>query len=156
MTVVERNGFRIDVDKAREAERARRERAYARALERARASFTTRQDGARTVVRREPLKRQGRVNPVSDKRRVENRQRAAMLREMFPEPENVMCVVPGCCRRADDAHEPLSRGRGGSITDKTNVVPICRPHHDEITFRPTSELGWAYDLGLLKHSGGAV
>ncbi len=31
-------------------------------------------------------------------------------------------------------------------------VPLCRPCHDEVTFRPESELGWAYDAGLLRHS----
>jgi hypothetical protein len=53
---------------------------------------------------------------------------------------------------ADDVHEPLTRARGGSITDPGNAVPLCRQCHDEITFQPESELGWAYDLGLLRHS----
>lgn len=63
-----------------------------------------------------------------------------------------MCAVPACPRWADDLHERLTRARGGSITDPGNVVPLCRPHHDDLTFKPTSELGWAYDLGLLVHS----
>jgi 5-methylcytosine-specific restriction endonuclease McrA len=96
------------------------------------------------AMRRVPLR------SVSDKRRAENRERAAMLRQMFPEP--VLCARPGCTRLAQDAHEPLTRARGGSITDPENVRGLCRPCHDEVTFRPESELGWAYDCGLLVHS----
>lgn len=95
------------------------------------------------------LERRTRIRSVSKKRAALNRQRRAMLREMFPEPENVMCVVPGCCNRADDPHEPLTRGRGGSIVDPTNIAPLCRTHHREIT---DTEPAWAYSLGLLKHS----
>jgi hypothetical protein len=62
------------------------------------------------------------------------------------------CSRPGCTRLADDLHEPLTRARGGSITDPGNAKPVCRPCHDEITFRPESELGWAYEAGLLVHS----
>lgn len=54
--------------------------------------------------------------------------------------------------RADDIHEPLTRARGGSIVDPDNQAPLCRPCHDEVTFRPESELGWAYAIGLLVHS----
>lgn len=58
------------------------------------------------------------------------------------------CVRPGCNRFADDGHEPLTRARGGSITDPDNVVLLCRPCHDELSEEPA----WAYDLGLLRHS----
>jgi hypothetical protein len=75
------------------------------------------------------------------------RQRRAMLQVLYPEPPQ--CVVPSCGRLADDAHEPLTRARGGSITDPSNVAPLCRPHHDEIT---RTEPAWAYQLGLLRHS----
>jgi hypothetical protein len=64
----------------------------------------------------------------------------------------VPCLVPWCSALADDLHEALTRARGGSVTDSANVKPLCRRHHDQITFRPESELGWAYDLGLLVHS----
>ena len=70
------------------------------------------------------------------------------------------CGRPECNRRADDVHEILTRARGGSITDEANVVALSRACHDEITFRPESELQWAYDAGILKHSwdaqGGAA
>jgi hypothetical protein len=32
------------------------------------------------------------------------------------------------------------------------MAPLCRACHDEVTFRPDSELGWAYEIGLLVHS----
>jgi hypothetical protein len=94
-----------------------------------------------------PLVRYTRIRPVSKKRAREIVQRRAMLRRMFP--EQPLCSVPWCARLADDAHEPLTRGRGGSITDPENVQPVCRPHHDAITFE---EPEWAYELGLLVHS----
>ena len=60
-----------------------------------------------------------------------------------------MCAVPDCGRPADDLHEILPRGRGGSITDEKNTVPTCRQHNEELTKSPA----WAYRLGLLKHDG---
>ena len=112
------------------------------------------------LVRRVPLR------AVSAARQAENRLRRAMANQMFP--ERPLCVVyelsqvnPGlipaevisrCGRWADDLHEPLSRGRGGGIADPGNWATPCRPCHDEITFRPDSELGWAYALGLKVHS----
>jgi hypothetical protein len=60
--------------------------------------------------------------------------------------------VPWCLHFADDIHESLTRARGGSITDAKIMHPLCRGCHDVITFTPESELGWAYDLGLLAHS----
>ena len=67
-------------------------------------------------------------------------------------PERPSCEWPRCTRLADDVHEALTRGRGGSITDRENVRALCREHHDFVTFTPESELGAAYDLGLLRHS----
>jgi hypothetical protein len=83
----------------------------------------------------------------SPKRARENRQRTKMRREAFGYAP--MCAVPGCCNRADDLHEVLSRARGGSITDPENCVPLCSPHHGDIT---DTEPQWAYDMGLLRHS----
>ena len=124
------------------------------------------------LMRRTPLKRTGLnsgstdpakakstprtpLKPVSAKRVAQNRVRRAMVAALYPERPH--CARPGCPRMADDLHEPLTRGRGGSITDPGNQKPLCRPCHDEITFSPESELGWAYELGLLVHSwdGGA-
>jgi len=71
-------------------------------------------------------------------------------------PDRPRCVRPGCRLMADDIHEPLTRARGGSIVDPDNQVPLCRRCHDEITFRPESELQWAYEIGLLRHSWAAA
>ena len=98
------------------------------------------------------MTRSGPLPRVSAKRAVENRARRAMVAALWP--ERPCCRVPGCPRLADDVHEPLTRARGGSIIDPANAKPLCRSHHDEVTFRPESELGWAYDLGLLVHSWG--
>lgn len=100
------------------------------------------------------LKRGARLAPVSSKRRAENRERRAMVAALWP--ERPQCAWPGCVRLADDVHEPLTRARGGSITDPENAVPLCRPHHDHVTFKPESELGAAYALGLLRHSWDAT
>jgi hypothetical protein len=84
---------------------------------------------------------------VSRKRAALIRERRAMLRAKYPGV--TLCEVPYCNRAADDAHEPLTRARGGSITDPANVKAVCRPHHDEITFE---EPEWSYGLGFLEHS----
>jgi hypothetical protein len=104
------------------------------------------------IQRLAPLQRVGPVSPVSDRRRAENRQRRAMVAGLFG-GETPLCWLPWCGAWADDLHEPLSRARGGSITDPGNALPLCRPHHDQVTFRPESEIPWAYRLGVLRHSG---
>lgn len=112
------------------------------------------------------LERQTPVKPVSKKRGRENRERRAMAGSLFP--DRPLCavyelaqqqsgLVPGkmlgrCWRWADDMHEPLTRARGGSITDPENVLPLCRICHDVLTFTPESLLGWAYEAGLIRHS----
>lgn len=100
------------------------------------------------------------LQSVSGKRRAENRERRAMADRLWPDRREgaVMCGCgrPECHRLADDLHEPLSRARGGSITDEDNAVPLARECHDEITRGPE----WAYEAGLVRHSwdthGGAA
>jgi hypothetical protein len=80
--------------------------------------------------------------------------RRRIVAELFE--AHPICQVPWCNERSTDPHEPLTRARGGSILDPSNVVAICRAHHDEITF---TEPAWAYEIGFLKHSwdkGGAA
>lgn len=93
------------------------------------------------------------IGPVSDRRRRENRERAAMADQRWPDRRDgtVMCECgrPECDRRADDGHEILTRARGGSITDPANVKALARECHQEIQLGPD----WAYRAGLLKHSG---
>lgn len=98
----------------------------------------------RTLQRRTPIK------PMSKKRAKENRERRAVFTAIYT--YRPRCAVPGCPRLADDIHEPLTRARGGSITDPDNGVPMCREHNDMLSSTPESKLAWAYKLGLLKHS----
>lgn len=97
-----------------------------------------------------PESRPAPIRPVSKKRAKQNRERAAMADRLYPDRREgtVMCAVPWCTRRADDLHEPLTRARGGSITDEDNVLPTCRFHNDELTKEPA----WGYELGFLRHS----
>jgi len=103
-----------------------------------------------------------RLAPVSLKRQRENRQRKAMVRELWP--ERPLCAVyvlsqdnPGvipdkvisaCGRWADDVHEPLTRARGGGIADPGNTSAPCRNCHESLGMEPE----WGYTLGLIVHS----
>jgi len=46
--------------------------------------------------------------------------------------------------RSQDVHELKSRARGGSITDESNLVCLCRKCHNWITTNPklAQEQGW--------------
>lgn len=96
------------------------------------------------LVRYAPLR------AVSAARAAENRLRRKIVDQLYP--ERPVCHRPGCYQPADDIHEPLTRARGGSIVDPENMCPLCRTCHDLVTFAPESELGWAYEAGLLRHS----
>lgn len=102
------------------------------------------------LIRRTPMERgtadlkRSPLKPVSPMRRQENRERRALVVRLWPDGRP-QCVVPWCPRPADDLHEPLTRARGGSITDPDNAVPVCRPCHDWIGAEPV----WAYQLDLL-------
>ena len=101
--------------------------------------------------RSEPMKRHTRLRSMSNKRRRENRVRRKVAEATFGlQP---VCVVPRCGQWADDAHEPLTRARGGSITDAANMAPLCRFHNGELADKDPA---WAYEIGLLKHSWDAV
>jgi hypothetical protein len=105
--------------------------------------------GRRAAARRKPLR------AVSARRQAENRKRRKLAAELYQ--ERPRCSVPWCPDLADDIHEILSRARsGGIITDPGLWVPLCRRCHDLITFTPESELGWAYEAGVLRHSWDAA
>ena len=53
-----------------------------------------------------------------------------------------------CHYDAVDLHEPLTRARGGSITDVNNSVTVCRACHDWIHAHPAK----ANELRLLLHA----
>lgn len=67
--------------------------------------------------------------------------RIPIVKEMLA--ENPVCMK--CWRApATDVHELKSRARGGSITDKANLVCLCRPCHDWVTQHPSeaAQQGW--------------
>lgn len=101
--------------------------------------------------RRKPLR------PVSAKRRAENVIRRANVAAAFGQRPTCWACGPlalagvsrtttGCRGWADDAHELLSRARGGSITDPANIVPVSRACHSFITAHP--DLAEAAGLAL--------
>lgn len=109
------------------------------------------------------------IRQVSNKQAAANRERGRMADALFPGarhggqdqplcevyllsqtlPDTVPAEVLKNCRRwGEDLHEPLTRARGGSITNPANATVPCRPCHDAIGLEPA----WAYDLDLLKNS----
>ncbi len=50
-------------------------------------------------------------------------------------PDLVLCEVPYCNEPARDPHEPLTRARGGNITDPENCRAICRHQMRELLLR---------------------
>ena len=102
------------------------------------------------MKRRKPLQRTSwmqtartAINPVSAKRARENRTRAAALKPLREAQD--WCSMCGRTGVGLDAHELLSRGRGGSITDLSNIVLLCRLDHQWVTENPAAAeaAGWA-------------
>lgn len=87
----------------------------------------------------------------------------ALYRERRPFVERILGERPWCeaCpvfaghdgkrvyarRPSQDVHELVRRSQGGSITDDSNVLAVCRPCHERIGRHP----GLAFDLGLARH-----
>lgn len=66
--------------------------------------------------------------------------------------DEMLAANPRCarCKRnpSQDIHEIKSRARGGSITDPSNCVALCRKCHTYITINPKI----AHEEGWSKHS----
>jgi hypothetical protein len=102
--------------------------------------------GGGNLARRTPLK------PRSAKTAALYRtERVPLVAALFA--ESSICEVPWCPELATDPHEPLTRARGGSITDPANVRKVCHPHN--VMFG-SDEQPWMYELGFLVHSWEAV
>ena len=96
------------------------------------------------------------IRRVSAKRSRENAQRRRVIAEVTSHRN--MCEAGALIATADqkhrcqrigvDIHEPLTRARGGSITDPENMVVVCRACHDWIHHNPAL----ATSLRLLVHS----
>ncbi len=98
---------------------------------------------SKPLVAKTPLTSRTRLAPVSKKRQRENRERTAVLRPI--REAQTWCSRCGVTGVGLDAHEIVSRARGGSITDVENIRLLCRPCHDLITRSPllAKEEGWA-------------
>lgn len=101
----------------------------------------------RPLYHRIPLRARtplGRTKPI--------RQRSAKMEAIYEVRrelvEKILEERPWCERclkaRSQDCHEKLTRSRGGSIIDESNIVAICRNCHEWIHSHPreaTAE-GW--------------
>jgi hypothetical protein len=88
-----------------------------------------------------------RLRPVSTRRAAAQRERTARLRRTTHGPER--CQWPtGCVNEASDAHESLSRARGGNPIDPNWL--LCRLHHDTVTSASGWLLDWATSQGLIR------
>jgi len=98
-------------------------------------------------MKRTPLKRTGRIAPVSKRRQHDNCLRSKTV-ERLVEERGELCQarLPRCDWLAVDAHEVLARSAGGSITDGENILLVCRSCHDRIGSHPQE----ATKLGLRK------
>ncbi len=98
------------------------------------------------------LERRARLKPRSAKTAaLYRKERVPLVAALFAEPS--ICEVPWCTNLATDPHEPLTRARGGSITDPANVRKVCHPHN--VMFA-TDEQPWMYEYGFLVHSWDAA
>ena len=91
-----------------------------------------------------------RIKPRSKKRLAEVEQRRAVVAAVFHRDWfccQAKTLVPQIrCWGELDAHELLSRGRGGDYLDPENVTTLCRAHHDWCHDHPLE----ATAVGLLK------
>ena len=94
------------------------------------------------VKRGGPLKRNTRLKPVSDKRKKVLVTRRKIVAEVLAERPycqagpRIRDEKHRCGNLSTDCHEPLTRARGGSITDKNNILAVCRACHDWIHRNP--------------------
>jgi len=108
-------------------------------------------------IKRTPLARgTKKIAQVSKKRAKVNAVRRRVIAEVLKtrcrcEAGHAICTVDRkhrCLYEAHDIHEPLTRARGGSITDPNNMIVVCRACHDWIHIHPDG----ATSIGLLVHS----
>lgn len=77
------------------------------------------------------------------------KKQAAYVKERVPLVKQMLEEQPICmrCRTnpSDDVHEIVSRARGGSITDRANLVCLCRRCHSWVTTHPkeAEAEGWS-------------
>lgn len=102
------------------------------------------------------MKRGGPLRQVSAKREAENREREK-AKAVVRQRARGACEARGVfarnwpeidCWGPFDFHEVMTRARGGSITDPSNILMCCRRHHDWITMHPVESA----EVGLVRNS----
>lgn len=97
------------------------------------------------------LKNNKPLNPQSKKRQKANKERRKIvtgLREQVTGCQFPHHKHPIRCFGALEPHEPLTRGRGGSITDPNNILMLCHNSHQWVTGHPIE----AKELDMVKNS----
>ena len=79
-------------------------------------------------LKRSPMKRRTRLNPVSKKRRAARPAWERVKRQVWARDHGI-CAVPWCARRAEDAHHIRKRSQGGTDVME-NLVALDRRCHD--------------------------
>lgn len=85
-------------------------------------------------------KRGGSLKPVSDKRKVLNKEYAKARKEYF---EKVQGRCEACGGQATDIHHKSKRGK--NLSNKDTFMAICRLCHDKVHANPA----WAKEKGYL-------
>ena len=103
--------------------------------------------------RNTPLRRTGRLNPMSDKRRKALGERKEVREEVL-DRDGYTCTAKDILPDIDcwgplDVDEIIGRGRGGDWLDPENCQTLCRAHHMWKHDNPEKAL----ELGLSKRLG---
>jgi hypothetical protein len=114
-----------------------------------------------------------RIRPMSERRQGLVSERRALVERVLAQrptceaPSHLRAIVHGLPRedqdevvgalrasgpycRSSEVHEVLSRARGGSIVDESNVMALCHIHHAWVTAHPRL----ATMAGLMRSSRG--
>lgn len=86
-----------------------------------------------------------RMPTVSRRQARENAERAPVRSAfMLSHPICQARIEDVCTGAASDMHEPLTRARGGSISDESNALALCHHCHMWIHNHPAKslEMGW--------------
>lgn len=104
-----------------------------------------------SLQQRTPLRRTKRINARSKKRaKLYREERVPMLRKhMKSYCEAHAEGAPGRCYGPLTPHEPLTRARGGSLTDPGNLRTVCFLHNERIS-NDLATMEWAYENGFLR------
>ena len=79
--------------------------------------------------------------------------RRDQLREFaYCEPVDAGMAFGSCFGRLT-VHEPWTRGRGGPLGDRRNMITACQYHNDQIT-QDAASMAWATENGYLVRAAG--